>query len=396
MKAKTKTSILLTAAAGLVAGTLFFTQTGVTKNALAVPKPIAGKKVAAKKSDRVIQIALLLDTSGSMDGLLDQARTQMWRVVTELAKAHADGERPRLEIAIYEYGNDGLPAAEGYLRMVIPFTGDLDAVSEELFALTTNGGEEWAGRAIHAATGGLTWSERPEDLKLIFIAGNEPFTQGDLNVHEAIAGAKAKGIRVNTIYCGSVDSDEAIGWRDGAKIARGEFVTIDHNQKVVYIASPYDDEIASLGVELNGTYVAYGHHGAAASARQAVQDKNAAENEGSLVFRSVAKSSAMYDNSSWDLVDAVADGTVSLDTMADDELPAELRGKSKAERVKIIAVSAAKRAKLQARIAELNEKREAFVAAKRKEMGEGGASSLDKAMIDLVRAQGTEAGYTFE
>ncbi len=82
----------------------------------------------------LIQMAILLDTSNSMDGLIDQAKSQLWRIVNELSQARKNGQSPRLEVALYEYGKSSLPEGEGYLRMIVPFTTELDRISEELFA----------------------------------------------------------------------------------------------------------------------------------------------------------------------------------------------------------------------------------------------------------------------
>ena len=67
--------------------------------------PLFSFQVQEKSS---IKVALILDTSNSMDGLIDQAKSQLWSVVNELAKARCDGQIPDLEIALYEYGNDQL------------------------------------------------------------------------------------------------------------------------------------------------------------------------------------------------------------------------------------------------------------------------------------------------
>src|SRR5688572_13503 len=131
-----------------------------------------------KPAKPVIQLAVLLDTSNSMDGLIDQARKQLWRVVNELASSKKNGVTPDLRVALYEYGNDSLPSSTGHIRRVLPLTSDLDKVSEELFALKTNGGSEYCGHVIDEATKHLEWSASSHDLKLIFIAGNEEFTQG--------------------------------------------------------------------------------------------------------------------------------------------------------------------------------------------------------------------------
>ncbi|MBU0618051.1 MAG: VWA domain-containing protein, partial [Planctomycetes bacterium] len=149
-----------------------------------------------------IEIALLLDTSNSMDGLIGQAKTQLWKVVNEFIPARRDGRQPELRVALFEYGNSGLPASEGHIRLVTPLTDDLDKVSEELFALTTNGGSEYCGQVIQVATNCLDWSASSDDLKVIFIAGNEPFTQGQVDYRAACRAAISKGIVINTIFCG--------------------------------------------------------------------------------------------------------------------------------------------------------------------------------------------------
>jgi hypothetical protein len=88
-----------------------------------------------ENSEELIQIALLLDTSNSMDGLITQAKSQLWKIVNEFALARKNGKLPRLQIALYEYGNNSIPSEVGYIRQVLGLTTDLDRISEELFQL---------------------------------------------------------------------------------------------------------------------------------------------------------------------------------------------------------------------------------------------------------------------
>src|SRR5687767_734244 len=164
-------------AAVVVLTTLSFTRAGATNE--------------NPEEDQSIMLALLLDTSNSMDGLIEQAKSQLWKIVNELAGAQCiDGTRPDIKIALYEYGNDGLPSSEGYIRLVSPLTTDLDVISEKLFALRTNGGNEYCGYVINTSLKQLDWSQSMADLKMIFIAGNEPFTQGPIHFQTACALAK--------------------------------------------------------------------------------------------------------------------------------------------------------------------------------------------------------------
>jgi hypothetical protein len=355
------------------------------------PAVSAGALEAAISAPRV-QIALLLDTSSSMDGLIEQAKRQLWTVVNAFQNARRDGKSAQLEIALYEYGNDGLSAEGGYIRQVLPLTSDLDKVSEQLFALKTNGGSEFCGQVIQKATQQLKWSAEKKDLKIIYIAGNEEFDQGPVNYAKAIGAAKEKGIVVNTIHCGGVDPL----WAKGAKLASGQAFSIDQNQAVAHIAAPQDDEIAKLGVELNKTYLGYGSSGKEAKQRQQAQDMNASGNMASATSRAVSKSSRLYDNSSWDLVDGVKKGKVKMEALKEEELPDELKGKSVEERKAIVEAQEKKRADIQARIQKLNAERSQYVAEQQKAQAAEGGATLDKAILQSVKAQAAEQNLSLE
>jgi hypothetical protein len=372
-----------------IAGLLVTAAVARPRRVAVAPQP--ERPVQPASAPRKIQVALLLDTSGSMDGLIDQAKSQLWRIVNELSSAKKSGQATTLEIALYEYGKATVSARDGFVRRILPFTTDLDRVSEELFALRTNGGEEYCGRAIHEAVTGLDWSPSRDDLKLVFIAGNESFDQGETDPRHAIAAATEKGITVNVIHAGGDDPT----WREGARIARGEFLMIDHNSKVMVIAAPQDADIDRLGRELNATYIGYGASAREAKDRQAAQDANSvAAAQGASTQRALAKASAAYRNADWDLVDALEEGKVDL--AKEDDLPEELRRLSPAERKAVVEQAAAKRKELQARIRALSAERDRFVADETKRRGEAGAETLDSAMVKAVRAQAETRGFAFK
>jgi anti-sigma regulatory factor (Ser/Thr protein kinase) len=211
----------------------------------------------AVESHHKVQIALLLDTSSSMDGLIDQAKTQLWKVVNTFIDARRDGVAPFVEVALFEYGNNNQPVGSHYIRQIQPLTRDLDEVSKQITALTTNGGEEYCGAVIQRAITDLTWDKDPKTYKAIFIAGNEPFTQGPVDPREACKESYAKGIIVNTIHCGPRDTGMSGSWHDGAAIAGGKFMVIDQDRAVCHIPAPQDKKISDLGIELNKTYLDY-------------------------------------------------------------------------------------------------------------------------------------------
>lgn len=344
-----------------------------------------------------IQLAILLDTSNSMDGLIDQAKTQLWTVVNEFVRARKGGLAPAVQVALFEYGKQSLPANEGYVRLILPLTDDLDRVSEELFGLKTNGGDEYCGWVIRDAVNRLAWSPFREVYKAIFIAGNEPFTQGSVDFHTACKSAIEKGILVNTLFCGPNATGSQTGWKDGATLADGRYMSIDQNQKVAEIPAPQDAEIARLGVALNRTYLAYGKMGQAGLQRQSAQDANAVSaSPSALVSRSISKSNAFYCNDAWDLVDAIKNGRCKLENLKDEELPEGLRKLDKSARKAKVEAAGKERAAIQAQILGLNQERERFLAAERKKRSGAKDESLDQAIVKAIREQAVQCKFTFE
>jgi hypothetical protein len=344
----------------------------------------------------LVQIALLLDTSNSMDGLIDQAKSQLWRIVNEVSRAQRDGRHPRLEVALYEYGNNRLQSHRQWIRNVLAFSTDLDAVSEALFSLSTSGGEEYCGAVIDRSLTELQWSPRRDALKMIYIAGNEPFTQGPTPYKKALHAAIKEDVIVNTIFCGNFEDGRRGAWMKAARIADGSYAVINQDRKIAHISAPQDDEIARLSVQLNGTYLGFGHGGAKRKARQHSQDKAAASvAQGAPVARAVAKASAIYKQSEWDLVDAMEEGSVGLANLAPASLPEPMRAMNTKERKEFVAKSAKKRKKLQAKILKLNEAREKHVA-KKKGVNSKADKTLDEALIEALQKAGKSRGFSFE
>ena len=359
---------------------------------------MAGTVEAGDRKDGrpVIQLAILLDTSNSMDGLINQAKSELWTIVNEFATAKKKGKSPHLEVALYEYGKSSLPAKEGYIRMIVPLTTNLDKISEELFALKTNGGSEYCGQVLDVATRELDWSKESGDLKIMVIAGNEPFTQGPVDYKKAAKAAISKGIMINTIFCGPQQTGIQGMWKDGAVLADGRYMNIDQNKAVVHIAAPQDKKIAELSGKLNSTYIAYGKKGKKARSRQMAQDSNAAGvSTSNAAQRAVTKSSRLYKNVGWDMVDADEAGAVDIAKMEEEALPDEMKGMDGEERKAYVGKKKKEREEIQAEIRKLNKGRKKFVAEKRSKMEKSDSETMNSALIKAVRSQAVEADFEF-
>ena len=345
-----------------------------------------------KKNKQTIKVALLLDTSNSMDGLINQAKAQLWEIVNELSYAKYGIQKPDLEIALYEYGNDHLESSDGFVRQVLAFNSDLDEISEKLFSLTTNGGKEYCGQVISASLKELVWGENNNDLRLIFIAGNEPFTQGKINYKEAISDAKEKDVIINTVFCGNYTQGISEMWKEGANLGGGDYMTINQNKKVIHIITPYDNDIIILNKKLNKTYIYYGNKGAVQYEKQAMQDKNATKFSSSVsVGRAISKSNRFYKNSSWDLIDKSEDEIIDYSEIKRIDLPKDLQKMSDIELKGHVEKLREERLLIKKRVNQLDKKRRTFIAKKQQESTK--ENELESVIINAIKKQAIKKNY---
>jgi len=340
-----------------------------------------------------MQVALLLDTSNSMDGLIEQAKSQLWSILVTLSQTRKDGKAPKLEMALYEYGNDGLPAASGHVRQVLPFTSDMDEVSDALFQLTTNGGQEYCGTVIQKSLSNLGWSRHDKAVRMIFIAGNEGFNQGAYPYPSACTDALEKDVIVNTIFCGDCNQGIELQWKDGATRTGGHYNCINQNEVTTYIETPYDARLQQLNDSLNQTYLPFGQQGQAKRELQIAQDQNAGQyGLSNAANRATFKASSSYKNTSWDLVDAYQEDEAVLEEA--EALPEALNGHSEAEIKAKLKNLEQQRAAVQAQIRDISQKRQAYIDAQRQKAGQEADSNLEASVLQAIRAQAAQKGFT--
>lgn len=331
-----------------------------------------------------MQMAILLDTSNSMDGLIQQAKTQLWGIVNELSLR----EKERLaefQLALYEYGNSSLNQEDGYIRMVVPFTNDIDRVSEALFSLVTNGGEEYCAWAIDSSIQQLAWSNLYSDYKMIFIAGNEPFNQGKVDFKEVSLKALSNGIVVHTIHCGAYEEGVNGYWSEGAWIANGSYTVINQDQQSIDVSSPQDDQMIKLNAQLNQTYIPYGGDGESGQKRQLQEDQNAQKSstEG-YIQRVVFKCSPYYNNISWDLSDAWGKDKNILEKLSSEDLPQNLQSSTKEEIEEYLVQNKNKREEICQKIVKLYQERQEYI---QKQQPSSKKDTLKAAMVKALEKQ---------
>ncbi len=404
-----KTRILPTLATGILASVLLSCGEDVNqRNTVQSPTQNESREIipdqdppqqsVSNDKKTKIKLALILDTSNSMDGLIDQAKNQLWKIVMELAKTKdKNGEDPDIDLALYQYGNDGLSMRNGYVQKVQSFTGELDEISEKLFALKTNGGEEYCGTVINTSLNELAWSASKEDLQMIYIAGNEGFNQGSLDYSKACNWAKNKNVTVNTIFCGDRNEGIRTLWKHGADLTGGHFAVINSDAKSVHYDSPYDDQISNLNASLNKTYVPYNSVGVLKKEKQLKEDENAKLlSSANASKRYLSKGSKVYKNSSWDLVDYSRRKDFDVNKLDKKHLPDSLQKLSEVELTQKITDLSNRRTAIKKEMADLSKKRDAFVAQEKLKALKTDSAQLEDVIIKGLKEPANKKSITFQ
>jgi hypothetical protein len=265
---------------------------------------------ALKTSKDKIQIAFLLDVSGSMDQLILKTKSQFWRFAQYLGTATKKGRKPIVEFSLIVYGCNH---EETLHKILNDFTADLDSVAMNLHEIEIGGSTEYCWSTLNIALEQLAWSRGKDDLKIIIIAGNESFNQETSTPEMVIAKAKQMGVVINTIYCSPMEQDSIrFEWQSAAEQAKGSYFSISLNDSLNTKDNFLDNKLSDFNDKLNETYMPYGPAGQKSFARMILQDKNS--KMAGVTFlreRILFKASDSFNNPNWDLVDAVkADSTL--------------------------------------------------------------------------------------
>jgi hypothetical protein len=344
--------------------------------------------------ERPIDIVICLDTSGSMQGLIESAKQKLWDIVNELGRAKP---KPHLRVGLYVYGTPGYGAETGFVKKLVDLTDDLDTVYAKLTPLTTDGGDEYVARVVRTAVLEQPWSKDRQALKIIVVAGNEEAMQDPKFKSLDIAKeAITAGIIVNTIYCGVPTDGIAPSWRDVARAADGQFASIDQNNGTVVVSTPFDQKLADLSGAINKTYVAFGRYAQEGTVNQLAMDSAAfAASPAAAASRAAAKAGGQYRNARWDLVDARQEKDFDLAKVKAEELPAEMQKMSETERKTFLDDKDKERAGLQKQIDEVNQQRQQFIAEQMKLSGKSTDKAFDAAMLNAIRQQAQQKSFSF-
>jgi Mg-chelatase subunit ChlD len=366
----------------------------------ALPAAACDIPSAVEKRPRM-EVVFVLDTTGSMGGLIETAKRKIWSVANELARAKPSPEIRMGLVAFRDCGDD-------YVTKVFDLDSDLDRVCARLFDFQAGGGgdgPESVNQALRDAVTKISWTKDDKVLKVVFLVGDAPphmdYDQ-DVPYGRTCEDAVRAGIVLNTLRCGGDPATEKV-WTEIAKLSEGVYASIPQEGSEA-VATPYDGKLAELGGRLGRTLLAFGDRKDREAAREkldrgegmaaAAGPPKAAESVAADRATMLAKAKSLDED---DLVVAVADGKVKLEDVATDKLPEEMQKMTAGERTAFVAKKSAEREALRKEMADLEAKRGAFLAdAAKKAAASGGKSTFDLEVSKTLRAQAARKGFTFE
>jgi uncharacterized protein YegL len=389
-----KTNILVTGIVVATVGAVLLYPT--IRGVAAVTPP---RDIVAPAAAKRVEVVFVLDTTGSMGGLIHAAKEKIWSIASTLAQAQ---QAPEISMGLVAYRDRG----DAYVTRVVDLDHDLDSMYAKLMDFSADGGgdgPEAVNEALDAAINRISWSQDQSTYRVVFLVGDAPphmDYQDDVKYGEVVAAAVAKGIVVNTIQCGSL-SDTVAPWRHIAALGRGRYFTVEQAGSAIAIETPFDARIATLAAELDGTRLYYGSAEQRAAMAAKVDATTRLNEEASVAAR--ARRGAFNVSSAGEanllgereLVDDVASGRVAIDAIAPAQLPASVAAVAPEARAELLAQTAQKREDLKRQIADLASQRDEYIEAQVDADGGAGAS-LDQQIYEAVREQAAPLGLDYE
>ena len=365
--------------------------------ALALLSSLAASAAVAKtaiptEQPKRIQVAFVLDTTGSMSGLLEGAKRKIWSIANNLKDLEPS---PEIEFALIGYRDKG----DAYITKTYQMSGDLQDIYGKLVAFKAGGGgdtPESVNQALHEAIYDIDWSSDADVFRVAFLVGDAPphMDYQEDQYPAIVRRAQEKDIVVNTIQAGTMASTTPI-WKEIAALGGGDFARIEQNGGMQVVETPFDLEIQRKNIELNKTVIPYGDRVQQMRIREKAAGASSASSavaSDMRAYMSKSASTAKVVTGKGDLTEEIMSGRLDASTLSDDALPAELKAMSIEARTSYIEGNIAKRSAAQADLAGLVAERDAWIA-KQRAAAETPADGFDLKVESMIETQAASKGF---
>lgn len=363
------------------------------------PKAIAQKSMSLNTPVETprIEVLFVLDTTGSMGGLIEGAKLKIWSIANQMLRAKPT---PSLRIGLLAYRDRG----DSYITKFYDLSPDIDTIYANLQQFSADGGgdtPESVNQALQEAVTRPSWSADRKVLKIVFLVGDAPphmDYQNDILYPVSCRMAVKRDLIINTVQCGQM-AETMPFWKEIASLSGGTYMSTGQTGDMQVISTPMDAELAKLNVEVGRTIVAYG----AETERKEVMHKQALAEAAAPSKPSVVADRLAFNEASrsvvqggGDLLDGLTKGTVKLDNLDAKKLPKDMQTLSPDARKAYIKTKQAERDKVQARISDLTKKRQAFIDAEnRKRAAAGKGEAFDQQVAAAIQVQAKRKGIKY-
>ena len=359
--------------------------------------PIVHLQAPAAKP--LVEVVFVLDTTGSMSGLIDAAKANIWSIARTMASAQP---APDIRVGLVAYRDRG----DDYVTRIVDLSPDLDSMYATLMDFQAGGGgdgPEAVNEALYDAVHKVKWSQDPNAYQVIFLVGDaQPHMDysDDVKYPVTIKAAAARGIIVNTVQAGD-DSGTHAEWLAIAKLSQGAHFKVGQGGDAVAVSTPFDLDMARLSRELDDTRVFYGDEETqerAAAKTAATSKLNAGGAVGSLAQRAAFNASASGAKNflgESELVEDVASGRVDLAGLDKSVLPTAMRSMSTDQQRKLLTDTKTKREALSSSITALAKQRQQYIETELKK-DRNLEQKLDYQIYGAVKEQGARKGLSYE
>ena len=355
---------------------------------------LAVEKMPNESKKPRIEVCFVLDTTGSMGGLIEGAKQKIWSIANDMISAKPT---PELKIGLVGYRDRG----DEYIVKSFPMTDDIDAMYSHLTAFEAGGGgdmPESVNEALDEAIHKMKWSDDRSVLKIVFLVGDAPphmdYANGPKYPELCRAAAK-KDLIINTVQCGAIAETTPI-WKEIAKMSEGSYAAIAQSGNMQVVATPMDDKLAELNKRMGQTLIPYGEAGLRREvmAKQAAAETAAAPAAADRLSFNVRTRKSVQG--AGELIDALANHEITLDKIELKNLPAEFQKLSRADLDKRIAKTREERAALQKEVEHVSQERADYIAAETKRLAASGkGDSFDSEVAQAIHREAEKKGIHY-
>lgn len=346
-----KNPLLHACATVLVAGSLLYSTPSISKN------------IDHSHQAERIEVAFVLDTTGSMANLIEGAKRKIWSIANTIVDINPNADIRMALVAYRDYGDD-------YVVRSYEMSSDIQGLYGDLLRFRAEGGgdsPEAVNEALDATVQDIDWTFQGDTKRIMFLVGDAPPHMDYANgpkYPQVMKEARRHDIVVHTVQAGHSRKTRRY-WQEIAYLGGGNYISIPQDGgQIAHIDTPYDDQILELQRQLDNSIIPYGQRTRQEKIKRKLRERAASEPETKLdsaKFYSKRASKKEVITGGGDIIADIQNNAIELSDIVEAELPKAMQGLDEDGRKDFIEKNLATRTALEKEMAELVKKHDAYI-----------------------------------